>query len=268
MSVRIAKIGQHPVAQVLRDESTNAADRLAGTSVVGGDDLAQVLRVHAASKGGGADEICEQYSDLVTLRGVPFVIDTRQRCFRSGFCSKLSYGIEQLTTLPNERYAKVLQVISSQVKQDFVINLIVAKCRLVLSEAKSLQPTFDIHVASNVIAPFGAEQLLRLPFFSTRCLGLLHRSKKTWARTVVGHPLTKSAASPLPIATVSLPSSTDTPRAACRDGERVPDVDSCTAITRFISGANPPDNSARSLPRCEKQDLEKTPRAKAQRRQG
>jgi hypothetical protein len=38
----------------------------------------------------------------------------------------------------------------------------------------------------------------------------------------LGQPLTKSAASPLPVATVGLPSSTDTLRAACRDGERVP----------------------------------------------
>jgi hypothetical protein len=37
-----------------------------------------------------------------------------------------------------------------------------------------------------------------------------------------GHPLTKSWASPLAVATVGLPSSTDTLRATRRDGEKVP----------------------------------------------
>jgi hypothetical protein len=76
---------------------------------------------------------------VATLSDVPFVIcRARWPCVRSGFCSERSNGIEQFATVPNECYAKVLQVLSSQAKQNFVIDLVVAEYRLVLPEAKSL----------------------------------------------------------------------------------------------------------------------------------
>ena len=43
---------------------------------------------------------------------------------------------------------KVLQVLRRQTRQDDVVDLILAECRLILFEAKPPQPTSDVHGAA------------------------------------------------------------------------------------------------------------------------
>ena len=54
-------------------------------------------------------------------------------------------GVEQLSAMPNNGDAKILQVLRRQSRQDRVVDLVVAECRLVLFEAEPPQPTSDIH---------------------------------------------------------------------------------------------------------------------------
>ena len=50
MRLRIAKIHQHTVAHVLRHEAVETAHDLGDAFVIGRNDLAQVLRVHASGE--------------------------------------------------------------------------------------------------------------------------------------------------------------------------------------------------------------------------
>src|SRR5271154_1255948 len=70
MSLRIAEVDQDTIAHVLRDEPAEAANRLRDAFLIGRNDLAQVLRVHAGREGRRADEVREHYRDLTTFGGV------------------------------------------------------------------------------------------------------------------------------------------------------------------------------------------------------
>jgi hypothetical protein len=50
-------------------------------------------------------------------------------------------------------FRSILQILRRQVRQDRLIDLVLAECRLILFEAKAPQPSFDVH---NVDPNFGA----------------------------------------------------------------------------------------------------------------
>ena len=54
-------------------------------------------------------------------------------------------GVEQLTTMSDKSDTKILQILGRQARQDRVVDLILAECRLILFEAKAPQPTSDVH---------------------------------------------------------------------------------------------------------------------------
>ena len=47
--------------------------------------------------------------------------------------------------MPERRYAKLLQVLRRQARQDRVVNLVLAECGLIPFEAKAPQPTSEVH---------------------------------------------------------------------------------------------------------------------------
>src|SRR5262245_38098217 len=67
MGARIAKIYEDAVAQILRQEAIEAAHDLGYASMIGSNDLAQVLRVHAGGKRRRADKVREHHRDLAPL---------------------------------------------------------------------------------------------------------------------------------------------------------------------------------------------------------
>jgi hypothetical protein len=67
------------------------------------------------------------------------------RCFRARVSALSGDGVEQLTAVPDNNYAKILQVLRRQARQDRVVDLVLAECRLVPFEAKAPQPTPEIH---------------------------------------------------------------------------------------------------------------------------
>ena len=54
-------------------------------------------------------------------------------------------SIEELPAVPQRRDAKLLQVISPQVRQDRLVDVVLAEHSLVLSEAQAPQPNHDVH---------------------------------------------------------------------------------------------------------------------------
>ena len=63
--------------------------------------------------------------------------------FRARVGAQGGDGVEQLAAVPDNIYAKILQVLRCQVRQDRVIDRVLAECNLILSEAKAPQPTSD-----------------------------------------------------------------------------------------------------------------------------
>ena len=70
MRLRIAEVYEDTVAHVLRHEPAEALDSLGDAFLIGGNDLAQVLRVHAGGECRRADEVREHHRDLAALGGV------------------------------------------------------------------------------------------------------------------------------------------------------------------------------------------------------
>ena len=66
----IAEIDQHAVAHILRHEPAEALHSLGDAFLIGGNDLAQVLRVHARGECCRTDEVREHHRDLAALGGV------------------------------------------------------------------------------------------------------------------------------------------------------------------------------------------------------
>src|ERR1700758_83661 len=88
----------------------------------------------------------------------------RHWCGRFG--AQGSDGVEQLTAIPDKSDTKVLQVLSRQTRQDRVVDLILAECRLILIEAKApCQPP------TSMAAPL-VRLALHDPLCETACLGL------------------------------------------------------------------------------------------------
>ena len=74
----------------------------------------------------------------------------RGRCVNGGrlaarVAAQSSDGIEQLHAVPECRDAKLLQVLVRQARKNRLVYLVLAECRLVLSEAQAPQPDHDVH---------------------------------------------------------------------------------------------------------------------------
>src|SRR5262249_25609614 len=64
-----------------------------------------------------------------------------------------SDSVEQLAAVPHNADAQVLQVLRRQVRQDSVVDLILSECGLVPFEAKTPQPTLDVHEDAALTQP-------------------------------------------------------------------------------------------------------------------
>ena len=67
MRLGIAEIDEDAVAHIFRYEATEAAHGLGNAFLIGRNDLAQVLRVHAGGECRRADQVREHHCDLAAL---------------------------------------------------------------------------------------------------------------------------------------------------------------------------------------------------------
>ena len=65
--------------------------------------------------------------------------------FRVCISAQGSDGVKKLSAMPDKTDAQILQVVCRQGRQDRLVDLIFAECRLVPFEAKAPQPTPDVH---------------------------------------------------------------------------------------------------------------------------
>ena len=72
-----------------------------------------------------------------------------------------SNSIEELAAVPQRRDAKLFQVLSREVREDRLVNVVLAEQRLILSEAKAPQPDHNVHDGApnsgllHIIVPLG-----------------------------------------------------------------------------------------------------------------
>ena len=70
MRLRVAEIHQHSVAQIFRHEPAEAAHRFGDALLIGRNDLAQILRVHASGERRRSDQVREHHRDLPALGSI------------------------------------------------------------------------------------------------------------------------------------------------------------------------------------------------------
>ena len=70
MGLRVAEVDEHAVAHVFRHEPAEALHGLGDALLIGGNDLAQVFRVHARRECRRTDQVREHHRDLAALGGV------------------------------------------------------------------------------------------------------------------------------------------------------------------------------------------------------
>ncbi len=98
MGLRIAEIGEHTVAQVSRDETIGLGDDFGATSVIGTDDLLQILWVEPGRERRRADEVTEHDRNLAALSVVP-PLGVERGCRRRG--RKLDDCCQHLAPMPD-----------------------------------------------------------------------------------------------------------------------------------------------------------------------
>jgi hypothetical protein len=142
----IAEINEHAVAHVFCDEAVEAAHRLRDAFLVGGNNSAQVLRVHAGGERCRADEVREHHCDLAAVSCVlgPRLGDGGRPSIDRRISCEFPDGAQHLQPMP-ERNAEVLEVLIRQLRQNVRVDFAFAKCGLVLTKATASQPTPDVH---------------------------------------------------------------------------------------------------------------------------
>src|SRR5215471_16745005 len=119
------------------------------------DEIAPLLGVELRRNAGRPNQVAEHHREITALaNGFNDGHSTRRRSrWPRACCDGLhvcvfrqsSDGIEELHAVAQCRDAKLLQVLVRQARQDRLVYLILAECRLILSEAQAPQPDHDVH---------------------------------------------------------------------------------------------------------------------------
>jgi len=158
MGLGIPEVHEHPITHVLCYIAAEPLHGLRDTLLVRGNDIAQVLRVHARRQGSRTHEVRKHDRDLPALTAVCWGC-ARRTCFSLNRC-RFSYpigaqsgdSIEELEAMPNCRDAEFLESLVRQAWQNRLVYLVLSERGLVLFEAKTPQPTPDIHLLGALMA--------------------------------------------------------------------------------------------------------------------
>ena len=134
MRVRIPEIDQDPVAHVLGDEAGKKADCFGHGAVITDDDLSQIFGIDARGQRGGADQIAEHYGKLPPLR-----FSWNRRCGGrrgewGGRFPQCSDRRQQPPPVPDRGDSDCRQVLSGQLTQDLLVDVVVGERRCVLRQ--------------------------------------------------------------------------------------------------------------------------------------
>ena len=144
MGLRIAEIDEHAVAHVFRDETAEAAHGLGDAFLIGRNDLAQVLRVHAGGERRRTDEVREHHRDLAALGSVLSSSARHAGCGDAGKAPASSPIARKHLPTITEDDTEVFQVLIGQVAKDREINAVFGKTLRVLGHAELFEPVRNL----------------------------------------------------------------------------------------------------------------------------
>src|SRR5262245_4603265 len=136
MGLRIAKINQHAVAEILRDKTIVAAHDLGDALMIGCNDLAQVFRVHKRRKCRRTNQVREHHRDLPPLGSIRGLTGGRDvRCGTERLCGrcKRTNSFKKLETSTKWK-THLAEMILREIRQDASIDRVLAEYCLVLCE--------------------------------------------------------------------------------------------------------------------------------------
>jgi hypothetical protein len=140
VGLRITEVHQHTVAHVLRYEPAKALDSLGDALLVGGDDLAEVLWVHARRECSRADQVREHHGDLATFGSIERLWLRRRRRRRGrNDIGKLADRAKHFQPVA-EWNSEVSKMLISQIGKDREINAVLGKAFGVLGHAELFEP--------------------------------------------------------------------------------------------------------------------------------
>src|SRR5262249_13285622 len=119
MRLRVTKIDEHAVAEISGHEPAEASYSLGDGFLISRNDLTEVLRVHLGGERRRTDKVGEHHRHLSTLGGLLSGYVSRRKgvgwqCFSACLSAQGGDGVEQLTAVPDNTYAKILQVLRRQ----------------------------------------------------------------------------------------------------------------------------------------------------------
>ena len=126
--LRIAEIGQHPVAHIFGDEPAGLRDQVGAEPVIGAHDLAHILWIESRRHRGRPDEVAEHHGELPAFGDVRKCLKRHGVCrFRRSFrrtqtCNRL----KQALAMP-KGHAKFFEVAVRQLTQNLGVDVILAK---------------------------------------------------------------------------------------------------------------------------------------------
>ena len=149
MGLRVAEIHEDAVAHVFRHEAAEAAHGLGDAFLIGRNDLAQVLGVHARGERRRTDQVREHHRDLAALGSIVRLRfnQRRLRQNRSG-AGKLSNRFQQLLAMAERHDADVLEIVVGQPAQQLDVDVVGTEHLGILGETDPAEPTVDVQVQS------------------------------------------------------------------------------------------------------------------------
>jgi hypothetical protein len=147
MGSRVAEIGEHAVAHVFRDKPVGAPDDIGNSAVVGSNDLAQILGVEPSRELGRTDQIAEHHRQLPAfgIGGSRGIVGRRNHRRGGRRSAERSNCGEELAAMTDRSHADADQVVGRQLRQHFVIDIIVSECGRVSFEPQLAQPRHYVH---------------------------------------------------------------------------------------------------------------------------
>ena len=141
MGLRIAKIGENPVAHVTSHEAVESIDSCLTGILVDEIHLAQIFRVQAPGQLGGADEITEHHGEMAAFRsGRPGGESSRSGGTGTRLAvAKLGDSFKELLTRAKGN-AELFQILVGQLGEHFEVDLLLGENCREPAETEPVQP--------------------------------------------------------------------------------------------------------------------------------
>ena len=143
MGLRITKIHEDAVAHISGDEPAELAHGLGDTFLIGRNDLAQVLRVHADGERRRTDQVREHHRDLTALGFVPWarLVPGRKLGFGGAGCGKLGNRAQQPAAVPQKHDPKLLlEILVREVPKNRKIDPVFGKAVGIFGQSERRKP--------------------------------------------------------------------------------------------------------------------------------